>query len=100
MASQIDWRAQTPFTINKHIEYPVNCVFAAPIRINWLADGVNPNLPLIPRPTEFPIIWKESPGQPRIGAQVVFQNQKAPWLYGEKPDFKRLIGNGVVGHGA
>ena len=100
MAVQIDWQSRPPFTINKHTEYPVNCKFALAVPINWLTGGVDPNLPLIPRPTEFPIVWQESPGQPLIGKQGLFQNQKAPWLYGEEPDFKRLIGNGVAGHGA
>ena len=101
MASQIDWRSQTPFTINKHTEYPVNSMFAPSVPINWFSAGVDPNLPLIPRPTEFPGIWQGSPGQRIIGRQGPQEGAaKAPWLYGETPDFKRLIGNAVGGYGA
>ncbi len=101
MAAQIDWRSAPPFTINKHTEYPVNCIFAPVVRINWLVAGVDPNLPLQPRPTEFPDAWKESPGQPRIGKQgLQMESKKAPWFYGEAADLVRLVGNAVVGHGA
>lgn len=101
MASQIDWRMAPPFTINKHTEYPVNCMFAPATPINWMVAGVDPNLPLVPRPTEFPKVWQESPAQRQIGRQELQEGaKKTPWLYGETPDFKRLIGNAVPGYGA
>ena len=100
MSSQIDWHSQTPFTINKHTEYPVNCVFAESKRIDWFSAGTDPNLPIVPRPTEFPRVWQGSPGQPLIGRQGLQEGaKKAPWLYGETPDLQHLIGNAVPGYG-
>lgn len=101
MAAQIDWRAAPPFTINKHTEYPVNCMFSPAVPINWFVAGVNPNVPIVPRPTVFPDVWQESPGQPRIGRQGASADvKKAPWFYGEEVDLVRLVGNAVAGHGA
>ena len=99
-SATIDWRSAPPFTINRHTEYPVNCIFAAAKPINWFAKGVDPSTQCRQlTPTEFPPKWQESPAQP-ILSRPVAELPKAPWFYGETPDLVRLVGNAAKGHGS
>lgn len=82
-----------------HTEVPVNQAFASGPRIDWLKPGVDPNTPTKPRPTEFPEHWIGNPGQPIIGTPYK-ESKHSPWLYGERPDLQRLIGNATPGYGS
>lgn len=88
-------------SLNKDIalEKPVSTMLAPPAKINWLSPGTDPNKPAAQRPFVAPEAWKGFPGQPIIGERRLAA-QKAPWLYGEAPDLKRLIGNATPGYGS
>ncbi len=84
-------------------EVPVDIAFAKAGKIDWLKSGVDPNTMIgVSRPA-FPT--KHLPinvGQKPIGlqGQALVQPKVDPWLYGEKPDLARLVGNAAGGYGS
>ena len=82
-----------------HTEVPVNQAFASGPRMNWLKLGVDPNTPIKPMPTTFPVHWIGNPAQSIIGTPYK-ELKSAPWLYEEKPNLQRLVGNATPGFGS
>ena len=84
-------------------EVPVDVAFAKASKIDWLKPGVDPNsIKYVSRPM-FPTTHRPANiGQKPIGlqGQALVQPKVDPWLYGEKPDLVRLVGNAAGGYGS